>query len=238
MRHIMAMPTCFALRHLAFEDLGAFAPVLAARGFTIRYGEAGIDPLPDPLGDDLAIILGGPIGVYETEKYPWVIEEIAWLKARMAAKNPTLGVCLGAQLIASAAGARVYPGAGKEIGFAPLTLTPAGLASALAPFAQEPDTLHWHGDTFDLPPGATLLASTALFPHQAFAIGPDVLATQFHPEAGGPGFERWLIGHTLELAQAGVDVPNLRADAARLGPALAAKAERVLASFLAGAGLG
>jgi GMP synthase (glutamine-hydrolysing) len=104
-----------------------------------------------------------------------------------------MGICLGAQLIARAAGARVYPSGVKEIGFAPITLTEAGCDSCLAAFADDPLTLHWHGDTFDLPEGATLLASTPGCRNQAFSLGPTVIGFQFHPEAGGPGFERWLI---------------------------------------------
>jgi hypothetical protein len=121
------MKTVFAIRHVAFEDLDSFAPTLMERGYTIRYLEAGQDDLAalDPLAGDLWVVLGGPIGVYEEEAYPFIRDELRLLQARLEAGRPTLGICLGAQLIASALGARVYPGGRKEIGWKPLALTEA-----------------------------------------------------------------------------------------------------------------
>jgi GMP synthase (glutamine-hydrolysing) len=224
------------IRHVPFEDLGAFAPVLERRGAALDMCDIGLDDLGavDPLGPDLLIVLGGPIGVYEEERYPFLVEEISLLARRIAANRPTLGICLGAQLIAKAAGAKVYPSGQNEIGFAPITLTNAGRGSCLAPFANESTTLHWHGDTFDLPGEATLLASTNACTNQAFMLGQNIIGFQFHPEAGGPGFERWLVGHTVELSATGVDVRKLRKDAARLAPELGRKAERVLTAWLDG----
>lgn len=224
------------LRHVPFEDLGAFAPVLARRSTSLRIYDAGVDDLRriDPTGPDLVVVLGGLIGAYEDEIYPFLAEETELLARRIRAERPTLGICLGAQLIARAAGARVYPSGAKEIGFAPITLTEAGRRSCLAPFADAPVALHWHGDTFDLPEGAVRLAATAACANQAFALGRNVIAFQFHPEAGGPGFERWLIGHAVELQAAGIDVAALRRDAARYGAELARKAEAVLTAWLDG----
>ena len=225
------------IRHVAFEDLGVFAPGLEANGFVLDWLEAGVDPLKrfDPAEADLVVVLGGPIGIYETCLYPWLEEEIAFLRDRLAENAPTIGICLGAQAIAAALGAKVYPAGVKEIGFAPIALTEAGRASCLAPFAEDPMTLHWHGDTFDLPFGAELLASTTFVKNQAFSIGPRILGVQFHPEAGGPGFERWLIGHACELNAAGVDIPALREAAKLHDPSLKAKAEAVLQRYLEGA---
>jgi GMP synthase (glutamine-hydrolysing) len=230
------MKSALAIRHVGFEDLGAFAAPLRAAGYAVAYRDIGADDLaaPEIAAADLLVVLGGPIGVYEDAVYPFLRQEIALLEKRLAANRPTLGICLGAQLIARAAGARVYPSGIKEIGFAPITLTDAGHASCLAPFAQEPLTLHWHGDTFELPDGAALLASTALTPHQAFAIGPNVIGFQFHPEAGAGNFEAWLIGHTAELNAAGIDIAALREDGCRHGPALARKAETVVTRWLEG----
>src|ERR1700680_1207623 len=217
------MTSTMVLRHVPFEDLGAFAPVLERRGFVLNIQDVGVVDLRtlDPAKPDLLVVLGAPIGVYEEEAYPFLVDETALIARRIEANRPTLGICLGAQLIAKAAGAKVYPSGTKEIGFAPITLTEAGRASCLAPFADDPVTLHWHGDIFDLPRRATLLASTNACANQAFALGSNIIGFQFHPEAGGPGFERWLIGHAVELSAAGIDIPNLRADASRYGASLA-----------------
>ncbi|MFZ4121186.1 MAG: glutamine amidotransferase [Caulobacterales bacterium] len=205
------MPSALIIRHLAFEDLGAWEAPLRDRGFDLSLHEAGLAPLPtDPLGADLLIVLGGPIAIYDQEAYPWLAPELRFIEQRLRADRPTLGICLGAQAMAAALGARVYPTGQKEIGFAPISLTEGGQTSPLQPYQQAPIALHWHGDTFDLPEGATRLASTALTPNQAFALGPKILAVQFHPEAGGPGFERWLIGHAAELAAAGINPKDLR----------------------------
>lgn len=225
---------CIALQHLAFEDLGLFAGVLEGAGYIIEYRQAGVNPpgADEWLGADLVVVLGGPIAAYDTATYPFLHDEIADLRERLALRRPTLGLCLGAQLMASALGARVYPGAAKEIGWAPVALTAAGEASCLAPLQGVP-VLHWHGDTFDLPPGAELLAGTALTPHQAFGVGRHALALQFHPEADPSRIESWLIGHACELAQAGIDVPALRARSAEQHAARAA-ATVVLGAWLEG----
>jgi GMP synthase (glutamine-hydrolysing) len=221
----MRLTTAAVIRHVAFEDLGVLAPVLAARGIELRYHEAGVDDLDAIAHEepDLLIVLGGPIGVYDEPLYPFLAGEIALIERRLSAGAPTLGICLGAQLIAKAAGARVYPGKQKEIGFSPLTLTADGERSCLGALkAADGNALHWHGDTFDLPAGAKLLASTPITQNQAFSLGPSVLALQFHMEAEPGGLERWLIGHTGEIAQAGLDVRKLRAKIAQHGPAVAA----------------
>ena len=225
--------TAIAIRHVAFEDLGAFAPVLEEAGYRLRYADIGVDDLA-ALGDtDLLVILGGPIGVYETGLYPWLTEEIDLIANRLKQGRPTLGICLGAQLMARALGAKVAPGPAKEIGWKSLALTADGEVT-LAPLAGLP-VLHWHGDRFELPQGAVSLASTDLCPHQAFRLGRHALAFQFHPEAWEQGFERWLIGHTLEIATTpGVSVPQLRADTARVAAASAAAGQQLLRDWLSG----
>ena len=204
-------------------------------GFTIHYHDVGEhDPRTlEAENADLLIVLGGPISAYDVDCYPFINEEIAILEKRVEAQNPTLGVCLGAQLIARSAGARVYSSGAKEIGFAPIALTDNGRSSCLTPFADEPMTLHWHGDTFDLPAGAERLASTDLCQNQAFSMGPNIIGFQFHPEAPTKGFENWLIGHAAELAAAGADIHELRADAEKYGAELERKARRVATDWLA-----
>ena len=229
------MKTVLAIRHVAFEDLGSFAPVLAERGYAIRYLEAGYDDLAtlDPLADDLLVMLGGPIGVYEQDAYPFLGDELQLLQARLQAGRSTIGICLGCQLIAHALGSRVYPGGTKEIGWKPLTLTDAGRAGPLAAFADQTPVLHWHGDTFDLPAGATLLASSDRYPHQAFSWERHALALQFHIETTAPGLERWFIGHACEIAGTpGLNVPALRAATADYAAVAMARGQQCLTAWL------
>jgi GMP synthase (glutamine-hydrolysing) len=235
----MTTRTTHVIQHVAFEHGGVIAEALLARGHTLKVFQAGVDDL-QPVADnppDLLLVLGGPIGVYETDAYPWLEAEIALIRRRLAAGGKMIGVCLGAQLIARAAGARVYPGT-REIGWAPITPTEAGQQSALAELGSAGwEVLHWHGDTFDLPPGAQLLASTAAVPHQAYAIGKQVLALQFHPEVMPRDIEAWLIGHTVELSKAGIDPRTIRARTAEVGATVAAAGQRMFARWLDEAGL-
>lgn len=217
-------------RHLAFEDLGAFAPVLTQAGYTIDYAEMGVEAADDDAAD-LLIVLGGPIAAYDEALYPWLGHEIAVLAARLKKGAPTLGICLGAQLMARALGARVAPGPAKEIGFKPLVLPEENL---LSPFRDVP-VLHWHGDAFDLPDSAVHLAATDICAQQAFSHGAHGLAFQFHPEAEPRGFERWLIGHSNEIAATpGVSVPGLRDQMRRHGDGAAARGQEIFARWLKG----
>lgn len=223
-----------ALRHIHFEDLGSFEPPLADAGYAIDYidvADGGIDAL-DPLAPDILVVLGGPIAAYDDALYPVVLDEIGLLKARLAAGRPTLGICLGAQLMAAALGARVYPGPAKEIGWAELdTVEVPG--SPLEALRNVP-VLHWHGDTFDLPGGCTRLASTPLCANQAFMRDPNVLGLQFHPEARAGRFEYWLLGHANEIGSAGISPATLREDARRYGKPLEAAGGRLMAGWIAG----
>lgn len=232
------MKSAVAIRHVHFEDLGAIAPAIHAAGYEVHYCDVGEQDLSslDPLKMDLLIVLGGPIGVCEEQSYPFLNDEIAVLERRLAAGRPTLGICLGAQLMARAAGARVYPSGAKEIGFAPITLTEAGRASCLASFEEEPTTLHWHGDTFDLPAGALRLASTSLCENQAYSLGPNAIGFQFHPEASTRTFEKWLVGHAAELSAACIDPASLRSSAKRYGAELERKANAVATHWLTALG--
>ena len=226
-----------AIRHVAFEDLGTLGDLLAARGFDVRYVEAGCDDFSTIGEPDLLVVLGGPIGAYEDDAYPFLATETALVERRLRAGKPIIGICLGAQIMARALGARVYPSGMKEIGWAPVALTEAGRDSCLGALA-ETKVLHWHGDTFDLPAGASLLASSSLVKHQAFSWGPRALGLQFHIEVKGGELERWLIGHAAELAATkSVTVTGLRADTQRLAPALERDGTQCLARFLDIAGL-
>ncbi len=202
---------CVAVRHVAFEDLGVWEAEIRAHGFEVVYLDVGVDDLAAAADADLTVVLGGPVGVGDVDSYPVLSEEIALLRGRLEAGRATIGVCLGAQLMAAALGAEVRPGV-AEIGWAPITLTADAVAGPLRHLAEAP-VLHWHGDTFALPEGATLLASTAATPHQAFTVGSG-LALQFHPEVDGEAIESWHIGHSVELAARGLDVVELRGQSA------------------------
>lgn len=230
------MKTAAVIRHVHFEDLGTLAEPLTLAGFAIQYYDAGFHGLPprNPEKTDLLIVLGAPVGVYEEDKYPFLRGEIELLTARLEAGRPTLGICLGAQLIARALGAKVYPSGVKEIGWGPVDLSEAAKATPLRHLAHT-SVLHWHGDSFDLPRGAAHLASTEICRNQAFSVGAHVLALQFHPEADpAAGIERWLIGHAVELGAAGIDPRDLRDGARAIEPNLPAKAQNMLAEWLQG----
>jgi GMP synthase (glutamine-hydrolysing) len=230
-----------AIRHVAFEHLGAIAPLLTGRGLRIRYLDAGVSDLDslDPLTPDLLVVLGGPIGAYEEDNYPYITQELRIIEHRLAAQRPLLGICLGAQLMARALGARVYPGKAKEIGWGPLRLTEEGQASCLAGLAAcDYQVLHWHGDTFDLPQGARRLASTIITENQAFSHGGRALGLQFHLELDPNEIERWLLGHAHEIAATPDVTPaGLRAATVRHGPALAKAASACMGRWLLETGL-
>jgi GMP synthase (glutamine-hydrolysing) len=182
------------------------------------------------------IVLGGPIGVYQEHAYPFLTDELRLLERRLAADLPTLGICLGAQLMARALGAKVYAGPRKEIGWSPLQLSEAGWQSCLARLAKrETAVLHWHGDTFDLPAGATHLASTPAYESQAFAWGTRGLALQCHAEVTARGLEQWFISHAHEIdLTPGLSVGQLRKDTQCYAPRLQVRAASCWQTWLNG----
>ncbi len=235
------MPDVLAIRHVAFEHLGTLESVFIERGFQVRYWDAGIHDVAilRASAPDILVVLGGPIGAYEEDVYPFLKDELHIIDNRLKQALPVLGICLGSQLMARALGANVYPGSRKEIGWGPITLTDSGGESCLSGLEDvDGQVLHWHGDTFDLPEGATLLASTDIAPNQAFSWDLKALGLQFHLEVLPGEIERWLIGHACEIAStADINVPQLRADTDRLGPQLAQVARKCLMTWLDELGL-
>ncbi|MCB2109001.1 MAG: glutamine amidotransferase [Rhodobacteraceae bacterium] len=218
------MTSVLAIRHVAFETLGILEDIFADRGWNYGYAEAGTAQWAtlDPMASDLVVILGGPIGATDDATYPFIAHEIAFIEKRLAARKPILGICLGAQMIARALGAQVYPGPAKEIGWSPLFLTGAGHTSPCRHFtADQCFMFHWHGDTFDLPEDAVNLAFTEACAHQSFVWNDIALAFQCHPEVRAREIENWLIGHAVEIAATpGVTVTQVRADTIRYGAAM------------------
>jgi len=224
-----------ALRHVAFEDLGLLAPVLEREGWDVAYRDAAVDDLrhDSVASTDLLVVLGAPIGAYETDAYPFLKSELALIEHRLSRDLPTLGICLGSQLMASVLGSRVFAGPVKEIGWARVELTSEGAASCLNPLGEaEAVVLHWHGDSFDLPNNATRLASNVHYENQAFAYGRNALALQFHLEADPRRLEQWYVGHAAELAGAKVSVAELRAATLRLAGGVASQADRIFTRWL------
>ena len=148
------MKSAIAIRHVAFEDLGDFAPILREHGYAIQILDAGVDALDTQASRhaDLLIVLGAPIGAFDEALYPFLLDELSLLQHRLANQQPTLGICLGAQLMARALGAEVAPMGHKEIGYAPLSFIEPD--SVLAPLGDIP-VLHWHGDQFAIPQAAS-----------------------------------------------------------------------------------
>jgi GMP synthase (glutamine-hydrolysing) len=227
------MMKCLALYHVRFEDLGCFAEPLERAGYAIEYRHAGAAPLSlDEWRDaDLVVVLGGPLGVGDAAAYPWLDAELAGLAHRLALRRPTLGICLGAQLMAVALGGRIVRRHGMEIGWSRLDIAPdAGPLDALRGIP----VLHWHGDNIVPPDGVASLAATDGTPCQAFTVGSHALALQCHVEFAAAALEEWLTGHAVELAHAGIDLHALRAATARHGRDLALAGTELLRRWLAG----
>ena len=231
------MKRALVIRHVDHEGIAGYREPVEAAGYVIERvaaHQAGCARV-DVMSPDLLVVMGGPMGVYDTDQFPWLAEEIVVIRQRLAANLPTLGVCLGSQLIAVALGAGVRKGPVREIGFAPIALTEAGRAGPLR-HLDGVDLLHWHGDTFDVPDGADLLATTVPYA-QAFARGRNLLALQFHAEMGeDERFEHWLANDAADIAEVGETQEALRDAHDRLGPPAVAAGRSMIAEWLAGLG--
>lgn len=174
------------LTHVPFEGLAYLGTWLQEQDPALHLTQTRFyaqDPLPDLSAIDAIIIMGGPMGVYDTAQYPWLVAEKAWIQAAIAAHKIVIGICLGAQLIAEALGAKVYRNPVKEIGWFPIQKTPEAAQSMLGQ-SLPPELLafHWHGDTFAIPVGAQHLYQSTACQNQAFIYQEKVLAVQFHLE--------------------------------------------------------
>ncbi len=167
-------------QHVPFEGLWAIKPRLLERGFTISR-TAFFDGESPPTADevDFLIVMGGPMSVNDAHRHPWLMDEKAFLRDFIATGKPVLGICLGAQLIARALGARVFRNPEPEIGWFPLEGLPVSGGFA---FPSRFDAFHWHGETFELPPDAIPLARSAACENQAFRVGERAIGLQFHLE--------------------------------------------------------
>ena len=182
------------LQHVPFEGLGSIEPWLKAAGYEITNTKLFESAeFPDLKNIDLLVVTGGPMSVNDEDKFPWLVSEKQFIREAINSGKPVLGVCLGAQLIASATGARVYRNSLKEIGWFPIY----GIASndsSICNFPASMKAFHWHGETFDLPSGAVRLAKSDGCENQAFQIGKSVIGLQFHLETT-PKAAREIVSH-------------------------------------------
>jgi len=185
------------MQHVRFEGLGCIEPWLRAEGYDItntRFFETAI--FPDQNDIDLLIVMGGPMSVNNEAEFPWLVEEKQFIRSCIEEENSVLGICLGAQLIASSMGARVYPSHEKEIGWFPVEGIPS-INSQTFCFSASQKVFHWHGETFDLPSGAYSLARSDGCENQAFQLGRSVIGLQFHLETT-PETAREIVSHCRE----------------------------------------
>ena len=205
--------TAVVLQHDPSIHLGNIGPVLVEHGYELRIVDVSTEDVSaiDPAEADLVVVLGGEMGAYQTDEFPFLQAEKDLLRARLDAERPTLGVCLGAQLMAGALGERVYRGDTMQIGYRRVEPTAAGAESPIRHFDGVP-VVEWHGDTFELPERATLLASSSDYSNEAFAIGDFALAVQFHPEVTDEMHESWVSDGYNELDELAIDPDALRRD--------------------------
>ena len=181
------------LQHIACEPPGIYENVLRERGATIHRVELDEgEPLPDWHGFDVIVAMGGPMSVNDEANHPWLVDEKRLIAEAVRAGTPFFGACLGVQLLAASLGGRVYPGREPEVGLLPVFLTDAAVRDPLfAGLPRELLTLQWHGDAFDLPAGALLLATSPVYAHQAFRWGRSAYGVQFHLEVSTEMARDW-----------------------------------------------
>jgi len=186
------------LQHVPWEGPGLIASVARSRGLAVDIHRLDLHSLDShsnvPPSEDLLglVVMGGPMGAYETEKYSFISAECKLIAEMVSRGCPVLGICLGAQLLAKSLGACVFPGPSPEIGFGTVRLTPSASDDAVfAGCTSKIPVFHWHSDTFNLPTQASLLAGSAMYPHQAFRVGRRAYALQFHIEADDDTWSAW-----------------------------------------------
>lgn len=230
------MEDILVFQHDPLEELGIFGQVLERHNLSFRYIRLfqGEEPSEEWENLKALVFLGGPMSVHEEERYPFLKWEKAIIRTALKGGVPTLGVCLGAQLIAAAAGAEVYQGNFKEIGWYPISVTIEGeMDSLLGHLSGKAMVFQWHSDGFDLPKGAQRLASSPYYENQAFRIGKDVYGLQFHLEVTPAMIESWMDQHWKELAQVSYVSPDkIRADTRSYSQTLKHHGERFFSEFI------
>lgn len=224
------MREVLVLQNAGCETLGIIAGALDAAGVAPRYVRAfDGEPIPRAVGDAAGlIVMGGPMGVYDHPRYPFLLDEMRLIEQALRADRPALGVCLGSQLIASVLGTAVTGGRRKEIGWHAVTLAePAETDPLWAGIERSFVAYHWHGDIFDLPSGATSLASSEATTCQAFRYGSSVYGLLFHLEVTPEIIEGMVRAFAGELEEEGLDGRAILGDARRHLPSLHRIGEKV-----------
>lgn len=223
------------LRHDPDIGLGNLEPTLVEHGYDVRIVDTPTTDVTaiDAVAPDLLVVLGGDEGAYEGDIHPYIDDEITLLRERIEAKAPIFGVCLGAQMLAASLGGRAYKGPRKEVGYLPVEPTAAGENSPVRHIRGVP-VVQWHGDTFDLPPGVSVLAESEQYPNQAFGIDEWLLAVQFHPEVTDEMHEDWVTLWGDELPEYGHTRDSLRADRARYSARMQEASRALLGEYLDG----
>ena len=189
------------LQHVPFEGLGSIETWLQSMRADVSVTRLFEEPaLPDPADVDLLVIMGGPMSINDEAGYPWLAAEKEFIRSVIEKDKAVIGICLGAQLIAGAMGAAVYPNKEKEIGWFPIAGETTDGAEESFLFPQELLVFHWHGETFDLPDGAMRLAGSTACENQAFQLGRQVIGLQFHLETT-PDTARDLVHHCRDELQ-------------------------------------
>jgi len=227
-------PIVRVLQHVLPEGPGRIAAALEARGFEIAVTRIDLgEPVPRNLDGTVAlVVMGGPMGVYESDRYPHLLDEQKLIESALRAGAPVLGICLGSQLLAATLGARVYPGAQKEIGWFPVRLRKAAITDPLfASVAGSFWALHWHGDVFDLPADSVSLARSDLTEHQAYRFEKNAYGILFHLEASIDHVQAMATAFAEDLARDGIDGPALVSNARDMDPDATAVADLVFGGF-------
>ncbi len=230
------MEEVLVFQHDPFEDLGFFAEVLEKQRADYRVIRLFHGEMPAEEWEHVTalIILGGPMSVDEEEGFPFLRWEKRIIRAAIDEAVPILGICLGAQLIASTLGAQVFHGPVKEIGWSPISITPHGQVDSLLGYLPESATVfQWHSDGFELPAGAIRLATSAHYSTQAFRVGKTIYGLQFHLEVTPRMIARWIDERSKDLALAPYVLPDkILADTHSYAPTLKYYAERFLSEFV------
>jgi len=210
------------LKNVSSEGPGTIEDHLRENGIGYRIVDLAAEELPPAGEDDTLVIMGGPMSVNESDRYPFIAKEVELARDFMRRGKKVFGICLGAQIMASALGAKVYPGPEKEIGWFDIELQEGGVRDSLmkkmavhpqaGDFWKKFKVFHWHGETFDLPAGAVRLAKSALYPNQAFRYGNNSYAFQFHIEVRKEMVYEWLKDEPVDMGKVARDTEQYYED--------------------------